>query len=108
MTFEHRIVVGLEEIKAIVLECNLCHAKIVFAPEKLENQNIPSKGPCGHAWESPQTAEPPLPPLLALITSLKTLRNSNMPGFSVRLEFDEAICNPRANSERTASPKASN
>jgi hypothetical protein len=91
MTFEHKIVVGLEEIKGIIFECNQCKSRTVLTPESANFP--PQKCPNGHGWNwnvstgygSTES------PFQAFLTSLKKLRDplSESVGFKIFLEFEE-------------------
>jgi hypothetical protein len=35
MTFEHKIVVGLDDIKAVTLECCQCHVRLTMSPDEV-------------------------------------------------------------------------
>ncbi len=53
MTFEHKIIVGLNDIKAVILECTDqenkgCHARFSASPDMIQ---IPAKCPlCNATW----------------------------------------------------------
>jgi hypothetical protein len=89
MTFERKIVIGLEEIKAVIFQCNKCGSKISIAPDKLDS--IPRQCPNDHAflWNpSPEFAGSMLG---AFTTSIKKLREpiyENL-GFKIFLELEE-------------------
>jgi len=89
MTFEHRIVVSLSEIKAIIFECNECQSRSAIVPEKLDS--IPKRCPNGHAWAPDTGAEHSGWMFSALTKSIRTLRDplyENV-GFKIFLEFEE-------------------
>jgi hypothetical protein len=50
MTIEHKLLVSLEEIKAIVLVCTSkgCDSRTGFSPDKIDT--IPQQCPHGHQW----------------------------------------------------------
>jgi len=91
MTFEHKLLVGLEEIRALVLECTHkdCHARAVFAPDNL---SLPTACPHGHSWDWELPRETFAgSPILAWVRLLGRLRdplNQNR-GFKILMEFDE-------------------
>jgi hypothetical protein len=91
MTFEHNIVVALEEIKAIIFECNTCKARTVLAPENIEVP--PGSCPRGHGWDWNASTEHSSfgSPFASFIIALKRLRDpmSHRVGFRIYLEFDE-------------------
>ena len=91
MSFEHKIVVSLDEIKAIIFECNECNAKIVMSPETIEH--LPIACPHGHAWnwDTPDELDPSFSPFVSLIRLLKRTQNSMSQGvgFRILLELEE-------------------
>jgi hypothetical protein len=49
MTFEHKIVVGVDDIKAVIVECK-CGIRVSFPPDKVSiPENCPAPD-CGIAW----------------------------------------------------------
>lgn len=93
MTFEHKLLVGLEEIKAIVFEClaNGCESKVVIAPDRTDT--LPMTCPHGHAWDwnIPTTSQASYgSPVLLWLQSLRRLRDpiSKKFGFRLLLEFE--------------------
>jgi hypothetical protein len=36
MTFEHKIVVGLDDVRAVTFECCQCQARLTVSPDKLQ------------------------------------------------------------------------
>lgn len=92
MTYEHNIVVSLEEIAAIIFECNQCRARIVLKPE--ETDVPPHSCPRGHKWNwnTPADHHEVGPPSVSWIISLRRLRDwavTRMDGFRILLEFVE-------------------
>ncbi len=92
MTFEHKIVVGLEEIKTVIFECNQCGAKIVLKPEDVGVP--PDHCPRGHGWNWNVVTEHREigPPSASWLLSLKRLRDMTLiqrHGFRILLEFEE-------------------
>lgn len=92
MTFEHKIVVGLEEIRAIVFECK-CKAKIVVSPD--DATKVPNTCPLGHSWSWDILDErmDPQSPFLALLRAVKKLRTPPLrdtAGFRILFEFDDS------------------
>ena len=89
MTFEHKIIVGLEEIKAVVFRCNNCGSTVAIPPAKLDS--VPKQCPNDHAWNSNLPPEFAGSPFAAFINSLKKLREpiyDNQAGFKIFLEFN--------------------
>jgi hypothetical protein len=94
MMRERKIVVSLSEIKALIFECTNCKARTVLSPENADL--IPDQCAKGHLWGwkaqkdfGHYEAATPYP---AFLGSLKRLRNpdSQQPGFSIFLEFDDS------------------
>ncbi len=91
MTFEHRIVCGLNEIKFIVFECKSCGARVSLAAQNTARP--PAKCPNDHAWDwnsylGYQSTESPF---IALLSSLKKLADPSLKdvGFKVLIEFEK-------------------
>ena len=92
MTFERKIVVGLEDIASISLECNKCKGRVTFGPES--KIRIPLSCSCGHPWmaesKSPFTSlDSPFAICLTTIEVIRTLIRNGAGGFRVLLEFQE-------------------
>jgi hypothetical protein len=91
MTIEHRIVVGLGDIKAVSLECNKCHTRITLIPDGIE---VPPQCPkCGKIWISGdpsgyQAVASPYVNFFAAIGKIRTLLENGAP-FKILLEFDD-------------------
>lgn len=92
MTREHKFVVGLEEIRNLVLECMSkdCKARVVFSPDKTDS--LPQVCPHGHVWEWGEAKNIIMDsPASIWVRQLRRLReqgNANI-GFKIFLEFDE-------------------
>lgn len=89
MTVERKIIVGAEDIRAVIFECVVCSAR-VFTP--LENFNfVPDQCPYGHTWQHGDGPKFSGSAARVLADSLKGLRNSlyERTGFKVFLELDE-------------------
>jgi hypothetical protein len=84
MTYEHRIVLSFDEVRALVLECNQCKSRISIPPEKLEY--IPETCPYGHSWQAVGLGQSG-----TFLKSLKYLKGPvfEKTGFSIFLEFEE-------------------
>jgi hypothetical protein len=92
MTIEHKLLISLEEIKAIVLECAApdCTSRATFSPDKIDT--IPSNCPQGHHWDVVTPSKRPEAghPVSSWLRLLRNLREStNQWGFKIFLEFDE-------------------
>jgi hypothetical protein len=101
MTIERKFIAGLEDIKAVSLECITCHYRVTFPPDDI--RNLP--GACAHCGQHWITFDPAVydrgsiaiatSPVVNFTNSIRTLRtliqNSGM-GFRFQLEFAD----PRA------------
>ena len=92
MTNERRLLVSVDEIKALVFECkvNDCGARISIRPEKIEG--VPVACPRGHAWKWDTLAEKRLQGSLLhlLVINLKHMQvSAEHCGFRIFLEFEE-------------------
>ncbi len=88
MTFEHRLLVGFEEIKAVVFECNTCKTRTSIP--LAEFNRAPYVCPKQHAWNiSELTVEtsPMFHALALLLSRLATDDFQKQAGFKVYLEF---------------------
>jgi hypothetical protein len=92
MTFERKIVVGLEDIDSISLECRECKRRITFSPDN------PLKSPntcgCGHPWipEDALSLSAPDSPFVRFFEALqviRTLTNTKSYGVRILLEYKE-------------------
>lgn len=96
MTREHKLVVSLEEIKNLVLECTYsdCNAKVVFSPDKTDS--LPEICPHGHIWDwggRQGTMDSPIAIWVRLLRKLRDSTHSKC-GFRILLEFDEPDARP--------------
>lgn len=96
MTVERRLVISLDEIKSIVLECTSdgCRSRTTFSPDKVDN--TPQTCPQGHRWTWEVQGEqrnPTTSPIWAWLILLKRLRDpiGNNRGFRLLLELDEPM-----------------
>lgn len=91
MTYEHRLLVSFEEIKAIVFECNTCKTKVSIPME--EFSAAPLICPKQHAWEANKSTVETAPAFKALALLLKRVGSDDFQrqiGFRVFLEFEDA------------------
>lgn len=107
MTFNRRIIVGIEDIKAITLECNYCSIEVTFSPDLPSVPNNCPNPNCNRPWLSPQyphanpfpTTETRFPVQVKLLQAIAGVRRKSeedkieLPkepiGFHIRLEFEE-------------------
>ncbi len=91
MTVEQKIVFGLEEITAVIFECNECKSRASINTEHLSFP--PQRCPSGHSWDwnlaSPFGATDS--PFRMFISSLGRLRDplSEKVGFKILLEINK-------------------
>jgi hypothetical protein len=90
MTFEHKLLVGLGEIKAIVFECNECKSRMVLSPEDVNKP--PATCPRGHHWDWDTPSEhhsfdSPFPQFLSALKRLREPMRERV-GFRLLLEFE--------------------
>jgi hypothetical protein len=89
MTFERKIVVGLEDIASISLECVKCNQRITFSPDTKARQVSPTCSSCGHTWIPQDVSESPLGVFLQMIERIRTINRSNPYGVRILLEYAE-------------------
>jgi hypothetical protein len=91
MTFEHKIVVGLDDIKAVTFECRKCHARLTVSPEKIQ---IPDGCPnCPNSWisgekKSFQSDTSQQTNFVDALAKIRVLEGSGAP-FKIFLEFND-------------------
>ena len=92
MTIERRIVVGLQDVKAVTFECEACHSRITMNPDRA--RDIPEQcAECKKKW-APHgfgMSGTAMSPFLNFVEALAKLRiiGTNTAGFSILLEFEE-------------------
>jgi hypothetical protein len=103
MTFDRKIVVGIEDIESISLECNKCKVRLTFSPDEIKQ--IPSNCPnpsCNVEWLPPLSYgshEPKVPVQMKLVHSIVGVRHrlkenkvekpNDVAGYRILLEFKE-------------------
>jgi hypothetical protein len=96
MTFENKIVVGLDDIKAVIFECAdpACGTRISVRPEALR---VPEKcAHCGANWRGKlNITKESVSPYESLCSSVSEIRarmasNSGTAKFRILLEFQES------------------
>jgi len=94
MTVEHNIVVGLEDITAIILECKngACAKRISYQPSA--GIDIPLQCTCGRTWLAPaiihaRETDSPLFNFVNLIAPIRVLSENKQIGFKILLQFSE-------------------
>jgi hypothetical protein len=93
MTIEHKIVVGLDDIKAVIFECRQCRTRLVMSPDSAAIPPRCPKHDCdskpwiiGKAAEVTNDYEATTSAQLNLISAIGLLRKRNG-GFRVLFEF---------------------
>ncbi len=91
MTVERRLVVGLEDIKAIVLECGKCKARYSLKPE---SGDIPTMCHCREQWLfGPHTAPTPLEQAVSAIALIRRhlaeSKGRPLAPYTLSFEFEE-------------------
>jgi uncharacterized paraquat-inducible protein A len=95
MTVEHRIVIGLEDIKAIILECNKCQARVQVPTANLDLGTHDECPSCKHQWwpssrvrNAPATTQ--FSPFVLFVNGLKgILSQPQGVGFTMYLQLEE-------------------
>lgn len=93
MTFERMIVVGLEDIAAISLECNKCRQRITFGPDA--RPSIPHTCSCGHTLIpsdeliSFNSKDSLLGVFLQVVERIRTVNKTNPFGVRILLEYKD-------------------
>jgi hypothetical protein len=90
MTVERKIIVGLEDIKAISFQCDACQYRVTMSPDEVKE--IPKNCSNGHRWlagEAEATVVPLVLKAVSMFAALRILVGQNVLGFRVLLEFDE-------------------
>jgi hypothetical protein len=91
VTFEHKIVVGLDDIKAVSFECNNCHTRVTMPPGDIK---VPMKcHQCPQIWievdiSQYQAVASPYVNFITAIGKIRTLLENKAP-FKILLEFED-------------------
>jgi hypothetical protein len=101
MTVERKIIIGLEDIKAVVFECTSCLSRVSIPPQARGNTRIPNECPqCSAKWS---VLDPlkygdqiSLTPHANLVTSIERLKSFSdelikMAGFKILFELEEPV-----------------
>lgn len=89
MTFEHKLLVGFNEIKAVVFECNQCRVRTSIPIEQFTRPPLTCAQQ--HVWNTNRPTIDNKTALDALVMLLKYLSAedfSRSAGFNIFLEFD--------------------
>jgi hypothetical protein len=109
MTFDRKIIVGIEDIKSVTLECSHCQVRMTFSPDSVSIPNNCPNPSCNKIWVSPQfphanpfpTTESKTPVQIKLIQAIAGVRHRSEEnkierpkepiGFRILLEFEEPV-----------------
>ncbi len=91
MTFEHKIVVGLDDIKAVSFECKQCRTRVTMLPDDIQ---VPSRcQKCDSVWiiGDPKNYSAVTSPHLNFVNAIGQIRKqlANGAPFTILLEFEQ-------------------
>jgi hypothetical protein len=96
MTIEHKIVVGLSDIKAVIFECRQCRTRISMAPDKIAVPPRCAKTTCDSpAWIVGRPAgmtsdyDGSTSAHLNFVSAIGHIREHNGAAFRILLEFED-------------------
>jgi hypothetical protein len=98
MTSERRVLVGFNDVRAVVLECKACQSRLSLTAATAATTNVATCPSCGHAWLSATRisgsfAAQPSGRFLAifadLVREVMSVDAATAPGVRVLLEIDE-------------------
>jgi hypothetical protein len=97
MTIERKFIVGIEDIRALVFECNSCHSRLSVQPGHLTVPTIPLQCPqCQERWSLPDPfrRDRVASPFASFVESIELLRSikpeaMEAAGFKMLLELEE-------------------
>jgi hypothetical protein len=92
MTFERKIMVGLDDIRAIAFQCKQCEYRVTMSPDNLSGITVPQHCPNGHDWNNGVNEALVIPPILlftSMLAKLRVLLKQGALGFTILFEFDE-------------------
>jgi hypothetical protein len=93
MTFERKIVAGLDDIRAVVSECMKCHSRLAISPDNADT--FPQRcSRCSQQWilqdpTSYSSVDSPMSNFLRGVAETRVLIKSGVLGVKILLEFDE-------------------
>lgn len=94
MTVEHKFVVGLDDIKAVIFECRQCRTRVSMPPSDARIPRQCPAEPCGSVWIMGQPAgvisdfEGSTSAHLNFVSAIGHIRKRNGAAFRILLEFD--------------------
>jgi hypothetical protein len=89
MVIERKIVVDLQDIRAVSFQCESCEYRVAMSPDKV---SLPINCPNGHQWTSGQSnalIATPLFQFTSTLATLRTLLKQKALGYRIVFEFDE-------------------
>jgi hypothetical protein len=92
VTFEHKIVAGVDDIKAVTFECGQCKARLTMSPDSIQ---VPHHCPrCDAVWVlgMPANSQSVTSPALNFVHAIGPIRKQlqeNHAPFKILLEFNE-------------------
>jgi hypothetical protein len=98
MTIERKIIIGLEDIKAVIFACHSCLSRVSVPPQVGSHMRIPTECPqCRAKWsllDPVKYGDHVATPYVNFVMSLQRLRaftkeTTDATGFTVLLEFQE-------------------
>jgi hypothetical protein len=93
MTFEHKIVVELDDIKAVSLECRQCHTRVTMSPDAIHIPDVCPGANCDNVWMAgdPANYQSVTSPHMNFINAIGKIRKELGKGapFTILLEFDD-------------------
>jgi len=93
MTVEHRMIIGLDDIKAVTFECNQCHTRVTMPPDDIRIPHNCHR--CDNAWiiGDPANYTSVTMPQLNFVNAIgqirKQLQKNGGVAFKILLEFDQ-------------------
>jgi hypothetical protein len=97
MTFERKIVVGLDDIAAVSFECKQCQTRVTMLPDDIQVPQRCQK--CDSVWiiGDPSNYQSVTSPHMNFINAIGQIRKhlKNGAPFKILLEFNETDENPK-------------
>ncbi len=92
MTFERKIVVGLDDIKAVSFECKQCQTRVTMLPDDLRVPHHCQKCDCAWIIGDPANYQAVTSPHLNFVNAIGQIRKqlANGAPFRILLEFHDS------------------
>jgi hypothetical protein len=95
MAIERKIIIGLNDVKALVFECNICKSRIsIPIEEAVDIASMPKKCYIGHHWNwniAPAASSSPYAAIIQALASINAIETGdeerNKPDIATRSEF---------------------